>query len=428
MQTLAEIIGVVAEVFCIHIYLHSILKLRSYSSPTALASALGYCIFGLCDASVSIFLHSPFINISCSLLGIFLLAYILHQSQVFISIFASVSFVAIVSLLDMLIMGISSFCGLRNQDLLAPTTARLFFIILEHFLLLGLVSIVSALSSMPDSIVSKKTVISLFPCWAASILLCCIWCYEITANNRSLSLAYFVVTCGLLYTNVASIYLIKEASLHETAVHQKELSDHHYAMENEYYEQFHKQQEEMRALWHDIDKYLLAMQAVSNHETNHDGSEILNTISDVLQSSANIVDVNNTDVSIILNRYIKIANIDGIDLRLDVQIPPVLFTSVPDLYILLGNTLDNAIEACRNLPVELRNIDLILKVQNDILFYNIKNPYSTDSTIQKTNRFHGYGLKNVQKCVEKYNGAIVIDRSDHIFSLSAHLNRINTEI
>ena len=35
---------------------------------------------------------------------------------------------------------------------------------------------------------------------------------------------------------------------------------------------------------------------------------------------------------------------------------------------------------------------------------------------------HGFGLQNVKRCVEKYNGDMLIEKDDRLFKLSLHLN------
>ena len=66
----------------------------------------------------------------------------------------------------------------------------------------------------------------------------------------------------------------------------------------------------------------------------------------------------------------------GITFDYDVSIPHTLSITAVDLYVLLGNTLDNAIEACESLPEEQRYIHLQFRTFHEILFLQIKNPYS----------------------------------------------------
>ena len=181
-------------------------------------------------------------------------------------------------------------------------------------------------------------------------------------------------------------------------------------------EQLHAQQEETRALWHDIKKYLLAIQT--------DGAEgsAMRELQERVEDVSRVVDVGNRVLDVILNAYLRQAEENQTRLTLDVQVPPELFVSTADLYVLFGNTLDNALDACAELPEEKRQICLVLRVQNDMLFYQIENPYSVQKKSARRSG-HGYGLKNVQSCIKKYSGTVTISRENSTFQLSARLNR-----
>lgn len=422
MLYLTEISGILAELFCINIYLQAIL--RPEKDPSFLWSIVGYCLFGLVNAVSSICIRSSFVNIACSLAGMFLLSYLVYKVSPLHATFASLSFMAIVALLDVIIMAMLSGFGFNSQDLLSDYSIRIIYIIVEHMVLLGLVSIISAFASKGRGIISKKTVILLLPCWAVSILLCCILCSEVTIMHRTLTPWYLIVTLGLLYTNIASIYIIKKVSAQELYMQQNELAEHHYAMEREYYQQLHEHQAETRALWHDIDKYYLAMQAALSNADQDEAKETMKAVKNLIGESKDIVNVNNTTVSVILNRYIKIANDSDIRVTLDVQVPPVLFVAASDLYIIIGNTMDNAIDACLNLPTSERFIELKMKTRNEILFYMIRNSFDPDHPVQHKNRFHGYGLKNVRKCINKYKGTMQTATGGKIFTFTAHMNSV----
>ena len=99
-----------------------------------------------------------------------------------------------------------------------------------------------------------------------------------------------------------------------------------------------------------------------------------------------------------------------------------------ELCSLLGNLLDNAIEAVQKLPEENRQISLRIGRQLDMLCIFCENPFAT---IQKEgNRFitlkadhqnHGLGLRQVKHIAHKYNGTVDIKTEDNIFSVSVLL-------
>lgn len=109
---------------------------------------------------------------------------------------------------------------------------------------------------------------------------------------------------------------------------------------------------------------------------------------------------------------------------MDVQVPEVLFVTAADLYVLIGNTRDNSIEACQILSVEQRSISIKLKTHNNILFFEMSNPYTDAHLHRIRNNYHGYGLKNVARCVEKYNGKMEVTNNAGIFQITAYMNSV----
>ena len=59
--------------------------------------------------------------------------------------------------------------------------------------------------------------------------------------------------------------------------------------------------------------------------------------------------------------------------------------------------------------------------KNHLLFYEISNPYNGKKT-QKSGRIHGYGLKNVEACVERNGGLMSISKENGVFAVSIQLN------
>lgn len=91
---------------------------------------------------------------------------------------------------------------------------------------------------------------------------------------------------------------------------------------------------------------------------------------------------------------------------------------------LLGNLLDNAIEACKRLD---GNVDkwISIKIENQkrLLFIKIENS-AGEAPAMKKGRFvsikqdktkHGYGLKSVERIVNKYEGTITYQSEDRAF-------------
>ncbi len=102
------------------------------------------------------------------------------------------------------------------------------------------------------------------------------------------------------------------------------------------------------------------------------------------------------------------------------------FINTVDLYAILGNALDNAIEAVEKFKhEEKRQIDVLIHRQHNFLMINIINPMKDALVYEEElplstkgdNRYHGFGLRSMKYLVKKYDGYLSISTEDGCFSL-----------
>jgi len=255
----------------------------------------------------------------------------------------------------------------------------------------------------------------LIPVWLISLLLC----GEIIRHRSWADVSLMEVFACLwqIYMVIPLMQVRDKMEKEQQAVASEQQKVHHYAIQEEYYQKLRSKQEETRALWHDLNKYLRAAKA----ET--DSADALNRLECMLNSAMEIVDVGNPVLNVILNEYAMTAKASGIELRMKVQVPEYLGIVTADLYVIIGNTMDNAIEACKALPSEERLIDLVFRTRHDIVFYQLKNPCAANTPKHSSDPLRGYGLKNVSRCVEQYNGSMESVQQDGYYTVTVHLNQ-----
>lgn len=257
------------------------------------------------------------------------------------------------------------------------------------------------------------------PVWLIATLLCalCIW----KQGAIGIPMLHFFALVWLVYCGISLLPVAKQIQRRLDSARQQQDIRKQYAMQEEYYLQLQDKQAQTRALWHDLSKYLRAAKA----ETAP--SEALEQLQSMLDDATAIVDVGSPVVNVILNEYAQSAKALGIELRLKVQVPETLGVSAADLYILIGNTMDNAIEACRSLPQPQRLIDLTLRTHGDMLYYRLANPYDGPAAKPSRDPLRGHGLENARRCVEQYDGRLLTQEDQGFFIVSAHLNQLPSE-
>lgn len=354
------------------------------------------------------------------LLGGFLLARLFYEVQTWPAAFASGSFFvlgSVVEILAMLLIGVR----LPDMDLLMQVgAARLIYVVFSNLIQIPLLILVSHFFNRKESDLRIVWLLPLISIQLASISVCyVVQCHAADKDFPDYMVFFMAV---LLFVNIMIVFYVEALRKNEKEKYLAELTEQHYHLQIEYYQQLLEKQQETKALWHDIKKYTAAMQAVAAQNDSEQLRQIAQAAADAYERVKDISAVGNPVVDALLNQYLRSAKEDQIQVLLDITIPEVLAISTLLLSVVIGNTFDNAIEACRLIAPEKRMIHLQLRKQNRILFYSIENPYIDAVTQLRVGKHHGYGLKNVERAVNQNNGNFQLEKVDGNFIVQIRLN------
>ena len=354
------------------------------------------------------------------LLGGFLLARLFYEVQTWPAAFASGSFFvlgSVVEILAMLLIGIR----LPDTDLLMQVgAARLIYVVFSNLIQIPLLILVSHFFNREESDLRIVWLLPLISIQLASISVCYVVQCHAADKDFPDYMVFFIAV--LLFVNIMIVFYVEALRKNEKEKYLAELTEQHYHLQIEYYQQLLEKQQETKALWHDIKKYTAAMQAVAAQNDSEQLRQIAQAAADTYERVKDISAVGNPVVDALLNQYLRSAKENQIQVLLDITIPEVLAISTLLLSVVIGNTFDNAIEACRLIAPEKRVIHLQLRKQNRILFYSIENPYIDAVTQLRVGKHHGYGLKNVERAVNQNNGNFQVEKSNGLFAVQIRLN------
>lgn len=354
------------------------------------------------------------------LLGGFLLARLFYEVQTWPAAFASGSFFvlgSVVEILAMLLIGVR----LPDTDLLMQVgAARLIYVVFSNLIQIPLLILVSHFFNREESDLRIVWLLPLISIQLASISVCyVVQCHAADKDFPDYMVFFMAV---LLFVNIMIVFYVEALRKNEKEKYLAELTEQHYHLQIEYYQQLLEKQQETKALWHDIKKYTAAMQAVAAQNDSEQLRQIAQAAEDAYERVKDISAVGNPVVDALLNQYLRSAKENQIQVLLDITIPEVLAISTLLLSVVIGTTFDNAIEACRLIAPEKRVIHLQLRKQNRILFYSIENPYIDAVTQLRVGKHHGYGLKNVERAVNQNNGNFQLEKVDGNFIVQIRLN------
>ena len=285
-----------------------------------------------------------------------------------------------------------------------------------------LVLIVLAMTKNRRSAITPPFLTLLFPGYAGGILLGLLFCEQILSGTDNRFVLFLIAAATVLYLNILIVLYAEQAKKASDQKIEMKLAESRYAMQEQYYEQLRIEQEETRSMFHDINKYMQAMRTLVEDCNGQQASTMLQETQKMFDNLEKVVDVGNGVVSVILNEYKSLADASAIQFQFDVRIPEHLAITAADLYVLLGNTLDNAIEACSKLPDNKRFVRLKLLAYHGMLLYQVENSFNRECVTFPKGKNHGYGLRNVRKCIDKYNGVMETRQADEIYVLSVRLN------
>ena len=114
----------------------------------------------------------------------------------------------------------------------------------------------------------------------------------------------------------------------------------------------------------------------------------------------------------ILNFKISLAEKNGIRVDYKATCPAELTVSDIDLCALIGNLIDNAVEACRDVEPKSQFLRLYIAPMKQQFYISVSN--ATNELVRKLDEDyisrkrgdHGHGLKRIDVMVEKYGGYI----------------------
>ncbi len=116
----------------------------------------------------------------------------------------------------------------------------------------------------------------------------------------------------------------------------------------------------------------------------------------------------NIEINALLNTKYAEAKEQQIRCEFHVNMPEKLKLTSGEIGILMGNALDNAIEANAQCEMEKRMIELILNYHNGCMMFiltnAIKEKVKSFVTQKKNAKEHGFGLVSIENVVKKYHG------------------------
>ena len=185
-------------------------------------------------------------------------------------------------------------------------------------------------------------------------------------------------------------------------------------------EMINQSKESLRIFRHDLKNHALSLKYYVDNHDREGASEYLESIFNYINFSNEYAKSGNTEIDSLINYKMDLAEKHNINTKIELAIPDKLNINSFDLSIIIGNLLDNAIEA--TLIAEEKFINISIELDRNVLYISISNSYDgnlkfTGSKLASTKAHEnrGLGLNSVLKSVEKHMGTMNIHHDKRMF-------------
>lgn len=242
----------------------------------------------------------------------------------------------------------------------------------------------------------------------------------ITGHNRSLFFLCLYITLSLL--NMLNYWFLMKTFRQEQELHRLRQMETQVAYQKERYAQLGAAYKTNRRLIHDTKKHYFILQEHLKRQEYEELRRYLQISMEDIENTYTEINTGNLVIDAFVSNFKNIAQTGGIRFSSTLQVDS---DRIPvndyDLCVVLGNLLDNSLNACRKNAAVQNHIALTVTVnENDIFYIHMENTYDhaeKPAAHQESDfREHGYGIANIQNIVEKYHGFVKYEFGD-LFSM-----------
>ncbi len=290
--------------------------------------------------------------------------------------------------------------------------------IVNNFLCFAIYAVISMFSKNKRNNLTNKyrIMMLLFPVFSLFIVISTDLFLVISKTHEiKYLIMFFLIVCGLIYFNIMVFEFIDTYSAKlELDVAQKLIKQ-----QSDSYKMLEVNESELRQLKHNIKEHMETMKELLRNNSAGGSDEFLNSLNKLSSSVTGVSYTADSTLDAVLNAESRKAAEQNIKYvvkthRLNA---PVNIEAV-DKSIILGNAIDNAIEACQHLDEKFVVIDIAadysrikIRIENSSMPIDVKAGFKTS---KKDSVNHGFGIKSIKNSLRKYNGIYDLTYDDGI--------------
>ena len=382
MGTLLYLISNVIHIYAVSVFLDAFLGNSRLNHKLKSVMYLVYYIFGsLCW----IFIHSSTLNIAFNIFATFFIT-IQYNTSLKKKVFSVISSQATAMFIEWI-----AFTLFENSEAVRTGIVQYIIILIVAFLFKRIYVRNEDYSS--KSKYSWLLILMAFGTVAIGVL---------TVNDDSTH--DYVIAVILLLINLMNFYIYNLEQKSLESQHTLELIE---TSNNAYKTQIqimNETQKKLRFIRHDFKNHMNKIRNLIQNENYQKIQEYLDEMEEAVTVKSEFSKTGNKDVDSLINYELTIAAEFGTEIICNIELPNELNVTSFDMTVILGNLLNNAVEALRQ--TERKVLIITVKFNKGVIRIDIENSYDAKYKRKPDGREHGIGLMSVKNTLEKYHGSI----------------------
>lgn len=388
----------------IHIFLNNEVN---RNSSDKIKHMLAYGGFFLVNTAAYLAFHMVWVNIVCNLVGIGLIVFTYTRSIKTILFVTGSAY--------LINMGCSTISILPFVNYRDGLGFNQIYEVLDVFLILICELLAERIVDVRRKTENIRNLsLGLVP--LCSIGMLCVMIYTESSTETGLVIA----SIGLILVNFFTFYLYNILS--DAFFHQYENKMMRQAIQG-YSNQLDimlQGEEKVKSLRHDMKHHMNELKILATKNENRAIEKYIDSMGEFISNPNEIVSSGNLEIDSVMNYMLIKAKQELRTVNINVRLPKAVSHSF-DINVILGNLLENGIEAARQ--TEEKRLDVNIELQQGFLRIQIENSYNGKLekrqqkliTTKGEKGLHGIGLENVRKIVEKHDGIMDICPNGDMF-------------
>ncbi len=262
-------------------------------------------------------------------------------------------------------------------------------------------------------------------CLSLPVIMIFLMVFYLLNSTTNIILLIFTMLIALSIFFIIAKLLNSQAELLRAKRSERELSEY-IDLQRRGYDRVVRKMEAVREYRHDMRHHLAVIEGLAKQGDCGMIVEYTSKLNGSFGESANINYCKNPEINAVLSEYISRAESAGCRITRNLVLPEMLPFEEQDVCLVLANAVENAINACSELPEEKRYINISAEYKDGHrLLVSVENPCSHTPRFDenglpvtdKRSDEHGIGLRSVKRIAEKYNGFLrcMLENGEFVF-------------